>query len=63
VNVSLGKSKEIRKIEILVSLSLFVSCPVLGDRSLPSFVVVESCQCRKLMHSRSYYGEVEILGG
>ena len=49
VNASLGKSKEKGKIEILVPLSLSVSCPGLGDRSLPSFPVARSCQLSKFV--------------
>ena len=35
--------KENKKIELLVPLSLSLSCPSLGDRSLPSFTDVGSC--------------------
>lgn len=42
-SVSWVESKEKKKNGILVPLSLSVSCPSLGDRSLPSFVDVGSC--------------------
>ena len=51
MSVSFGKSKETRKIKILVSLSLFVSGPRLGDQSLS--LLLEVVSCHKLLHSRS----------
>lgn len=67
MNASFGKFRETRKIKILVSLYLSISCPRLGDQSFSKFhycrklPVAISCCIVEVVRKRSKFWEADMI--